>query len=95
MVSSCSRVSTSNQWLKNCCEIPLTRCVYRYQAREALLDPKNWLLVLMTLCTHMVNGGVSGFGTIIVRSFGYSPLKSVLMVGCVGVVVLGSLLISG
>jgi MFS family permease len=50
-----------------------------YQAKEALLDIKTWLMVLMVFCTHLVNAAVTGFGSIIVSGFGFSPLTSVLL----------------
>ena len=58
-----------------------------YQVKEALLDPKTWLLVVMTLSIQMVNGAVSGFGAIIVSSFGFNGLHSVLLTGALGGIV--------
>ncbi|KIM92813.1 hypothetical protein OIDMADRAFT_139014 [Oidiodendron maius Zn] len=58
-----------------------------YQVKEALLDPKTWLLVVMTLSIQMVNGAVSGFGAIIVSSFGFNGLHSVLLTGGLGGIV--------
>ena len=47
-----------------------------YQAKEALLDIKTWLMMLMVFCTHLVNAAVTGFGSIIVSGFGFSPVAS-------------------
>jgi sugar phosphate permease len=58
-----------------------------YQMKEALLDLKTWLLVVMTLSIQMVNGAVSGFGSIIVSSFGFSGFQSVLLTGALGGIV--------
>ena len=55
--------------------------------KEALLDPKTWLLVVMTLSIQMVNGAVSGFGSIIVSSFGFNGFQSVLLTGALGGIV--------
>jgi MFS family permease len=58
-----------------------------YQMKEALLDLKTWLLVVMTLSIQMVNGAVSGFGSIIVSSFGFNGFQSVLLTGALGGIV--------
>ncbi|KAF9895241.1 hypothetical protein FE257_000143 [Aspergillus nanangensis] len=55
-----------------------------HQIKDLLTDPKIWILVPATFCLHFVNGGVSGFGTVIISSFGYSSLDSVLLTGAVG-----------
>jgi sugar phosphate permease len=66
-----------------------------HQIVEALKDPKTWLTVISTYCIHFINGVCSGFGSIIVKSFGYSPFKSVLLTGCAGLYLLGVLAITG
>jgi MFS family permease len=66
-----------------------------YQVKEALLDLKTWLLVAMTLSIQMVNGAVTGFGSIIVSSFGFNGLHSVLLTGALGGIVFVLLLGSG
>ncbi|KAK4504611.1 hypothetical protein PRZ48_002572 [Zasmidium cellare] len=66
-----------------------------HQIVEALKDPKTWLTVVSTFCVHFVNGACSGFGAIIVRSFGYGQLKSVLLTGCAGLYLLAILIIAG
>ncbi|KZL65205.1 MFS transporter [Colletotrichum tofieldiae] len=48
------------------------------QIREALLDVKVWLVALTMASGYMVNGAVSGFGPLIVSTFGYSALDSIL-----------------
>ncbi|POS76217.1 allantoate permease [Diaporthe helianthi] len=48
------------------------------QINEALSDVKIWLLVVMMAAAYTVNGAVSGFGPLIVSTFGYSSLESIL-----------------
>ncbi|KAH8881782.1 putative MFS transporter [Thozetella sp. PMI_491] len=50
-----------------------------YQIKEAALDVKIWLVVLIMASAYMVNGAVSGFGPLIVATFGFSSLDSVLL----------------
>ncbi|KAK1491037.1 allantoate permease [Colletotrichum cuscutae] len=48
------------------------------QIKEALLDVKVWLVALTMASGYTVNGAVSGFGPLIVSTFGYSALDSIL-----------------
>lgn len=41
------------------------------QIREAAMDVKIWLVALMMAAAYTVNGAVSGFGPLIVSTFGY------------------------
>ena len=41
------------------------------QIREAVLDVKIWLVAIMMAAAYTVNGAVSGFGPLIVSTFGY------------------------
>ena len=41
------------------------------QIREAVFDVKIWLVALMMAAAYTVNGAVSGFGPLIVSTFGY------------------------
>lgn len=66
-----------------------------YQAREALLDIKTWIMVLMVFCIHLVNGAVTGFGSIIVSGFGFSPFTSVLILAGLSGIVLITLTAAG
>ncbi|KAJ9635001.1 hypothetical protein H2204_005956 [Knufia peltigerae] len=72
-----------------------TKSIKPHQIVEALKDPKTWLTVVSTYCIHFINGACSGFGSIIVKSFGYSPFKSVLLTGCAGIYLLVVLAITG
>jgi len=72
-----------------------TRTIKLYQVFETLQDPKTWLICIATYCIHFINGACSRFGSIIVKSFGYSPTKSVLVTGCAGLYLLGVMAITG
>ncbi|KAH8680726.1 putative MFS transporter [Xylariales sp. PMI_506] len=48
------------------------------QVKEGLLDIKVWLVALTMASAYTVNGAVSGFGPLIVSTFGYSSLESIL-----------------
>ncbi|KAI1419222.1 putative MFS transporter [Xylaria sp. FL1777] len=48
------------------------------QIKEALFDVKVWLVALTMGSAYTVNGAVSGFGPLIVSTFGYSSLESIL-----------------
>lgn len=48
------------------------------QIKESFLDIKVWLVALMMASAYTVNGAVSGFGPLIVSTFGYSTLDSIL-----------------
>ncbi|KAI8245918.1 hypothetical protein K4K55_000184 [Colletotrichum sp. SAR 10_96] len=52
--------------------------VYYDKIKEAVLDPKVWLVALTMASGYTVNGAVSGFGPLIVSTFGYSALDSIL-----------------
>ncbi|SPO04328.1 related to allantoate transport protein [Cephalotrichum gorgonifer] len=49
------------------------------QLREAVLDVKVWLVALMMASAYTVNGAVSGFGPLIVNTFGWNTLESILL----------------
>jgi MFS family permease len=48
------------------------------QIREALTDPKVYLISLMMGLAYTVNGAVSAFGPLIVSTFGYAPRTALL-----------------
>jgi MFS family permease len=48
------------------------------QIKEAFLDIKVWLVFIMMGSAYTVNGAVSGFGPLIVSTFGWSELESIL-----------------
>lgn len=57
------------------------RChvIKRSQIVEALLDIKTLLIFIMMASAYSVNGAISGFGPLIVSTFGYTPLESILL----------------
>lgn len=50
-----------------------------YQVKEALLDIKTYLIFIMMMCAYTVNGALSGFGPLIVSTFGWSSLEAILL----------------
>ncbi|KAL7805437.1 major facilitator superfamily domain-containing protein [Trichoderma aethiopicum] len=48
------------------------------QLKEAVTDIKVWLIFLMMASAYTVNGAVSGFGPLIVSTFGWDSLHSIL-----------------
>jgi MFS family permease len=50
-----------------------------YQLKEACLDYKTYLLFLLGIVGNVPNGGISNFGTLIIKSFGFSTLVTTLM----------------
>jgi MFS family permease len=50
-----------------------------YQLKEAFLDPKLYLFYLLGVVGNIPNGGISNFGTIIIKGFGFSTLVTTLM----------------
>ncbi|KAF2117614.1 major facilitator superfamily domain-containing protein [Lophiotrema nucula] len=51
----------------------------RSQSIEALLDIKLWLLFIIQLAQQIANGGVQGFGSIVIKGFGFSTLNTLLV----------------
>ncbi|GME45560.1 mfs allantoate transporter [Neofusicoccum parvum] len=50
-----------------------------YQLMEALTDSKVFLFFMIALLQAIVNGGITNFGTLIVKGFGYSTLGTTLL----------------
>lgn len=50
-----------------------------YQVREALVDYKLYMFFLIAIVASIPNGGISNFGTIIIKGFGFSTLVTTLM----------------
>ncbi|KAJ4348752.1 uncharacterized protein N0V89_010130 [Didymosphaeria variabile] len=51
----------------------------RYQVIEALKDPKTYFFFILGAIHNAPNGGISNFGTIIIKGFGYSTLVTTLL----------------
>ncbi|KAH5460249.1 hypothetical protein HBI30_028880 [Parastagonospora nodorum] len=66
-----------------------------YQLREAALDIKVWLVFILMASAYTVNGAVSGFGPLIVSTFGWSTLESILWQFPLGGLCLITILLSG
>ncbi|KZO89503.1 MFS general substrate transporter, partial [Calocera viscosa TUFC12733] len=49
------------------------------QVREAAGDWKVWLMGAMGAAIYVCNGGVTAFGSLIIKSFGYSSLRSIVL----------------
>ena len=49
------------------------------QALEVLIDPRAWLLFSYAFLTMIANGPISSFVPIIISSFGFSTLNSLLL----------------
>ncbi|KAL9109084.1 MAG: hypothetical protein Q9227_006175 [Pyrenula ochraceoflavens] len=50
-----------------------------YQVKEAFLDIKLYLFFILGVVGNIPNGGISNFGTIIIKGFGFSTLVTTLM----------------
>lgn len=48
------------------------------QVRESILDIKIYLIFVMMAASYTINGALTGFGPLIVSTFGYSTLDSIL-----------------
>lgn len=51
----------------------------RSQCIEALIDPKTWLISLIIGVSSITNGVVSNFGALIIKSFGFDELNTILL----------------
>jgi hypothetical protein len=49
------------------------------QVREAFVDPKTYLVLLMGACTGILNGAVANFASAIIKGFGFSALRTTLL----------------
>ena len=48
-------------------------------ARESLQDPKYWIIVAFIICQSITNAGITNFNPLIIKGFGFSPLKTTLL----------------
>jgi sugar phosphate permease len=49
------------------------------QVWEALRDPQIWALSMMGAAVYVCNGGVTAFGSLIIKSFGYTSSRAILL----------------
>ncbi|OQN99475.1 hypothetical protein B0A48_14453 [Cryoendolithus antarcticus] len=64
-----------------------------YQVREAFSDIKLYLFYILGVVCNVPNGGISNFGTIIIKGFGFSTLETTLMQIPYGAIIAISILI--
>ena len=64
----------------------------RYQVIEAFKDVKLYLFFILGVVGNIPNGGISNFGTIIIKGFGFSTLVTTLMQVPYGVLIAISIL---
>lgn len=57
-----------------------------YQIKECVTDIRTWVYFSIAILVAIPNGGVSSFGNIILKSFGYDTLESLYMKAPVGAV---------
>ncbi len=55
------------------------------QFREAFRDPRTYLYVLFSLLMNIPNGGITTFGSLVIKSFGFSDRLSLLLQSPAGV----------
>ena len=65
------------------------------QIKEGVLDVKIWIIAFMMAGAYTVNGAVSGFGPLIVSTFGYTVLESILIQFPIGGLGLVTILLTG
>ena len=65
------------------------------QVREAVRDLKTWILGVMMAAAYTANGAVTGFGPLIVSTFGYTPQEALLWQMPLGAVVFVAILATG
>ncbi|ODV84811.1 hypothetical protein CANARDRAFT_200033 [[Candida] arabinofermentans NRRL YB-2248] len=49
------------------------------QVIESLTDPKYWLLIIFIIVQNFINSGVTNFNTLIIKGFGYSNYRTMLL----------------
>ncbi|KAL2119764.1 hypothetical protein VTJ04DRAFT_6725 [Mycothermus thermophilus] len=65
------------------------------QIKESLLDPKTYLIFVMMASAYTMNGAVSGFGPLIVNTFGWSVLHSIVWQFPLGAICFVAILVTG
>lgn len=65
------------------------------QFRECLLDPKTWLLFIIALLNNVPAGGLSSFGNIVIKGYGYSAIHTTLLAMPTAVIQAFSIIICG
>ncbi|GAA6010713.1 hypothetical protein JCM10207_005809 [Rhodosporidiobolus poonsookiae] len=50
-----------------------------YQVREAITDPKTYILLLLTFLSSIPNGGLASFSSLLLKGFGYTSRETLLL----------------
>ncbi|KAH9916478.1 MFS general substrate transporter [Fomitopsis serialis] len=66
-----------------------------YQVKQALADPKTWLLFVASVAAQIPNGIVSNFSTIIIKGMGFTTLQTTLLDAASSGVQIASLIAAG
>ncbi|KAH9840562.1 MFS general substrate transporter [Rhodofomes roseus] len=66
-----------------------------YQIKQALTDPKTWLLFAASVAAQIPNGIVSNFSTIIIKGMGFTTLQTTLLDAASSGVQIASLIAAG
>ena len=64
-----------------------------YQVKEAFLDYKTYLFSFFGIVATIPNGGISNFGTLIIKGFGFSTLVTTVMQVPYGVFIVIAILV--
>ena len=64
-----------------------------YQVKEAFLDIKLYLFFVLGMVCNVPNGGISNFGTLIIKGFGFSQLGTTLLQIPYGILIAISILV--
>lgn len=74
-----------------------TRCqkIKWEQIREAMLDIKVWIIAMMMGIAYVINGAISGFGPLIVSTFGWSAYDALLWQMPLGAICFVGILVVG
>ncbi|CCL98378.1 uncharacterized protein FIBRA_00373 [Fibroporia radiculosa] len=66
-----------------------------YQIKEALVDPKTWLLFIASISAQIPNGIVSNFSSIVIEGMGFTTLQTTLLDAAASGVQIASLIAAG
>ncbi|GJE97737.1 MFS general substrate transporter [Phanerochaete sordida] len=71
------------------------KTIKKYQIVEAFMDVRSWIIFILTIMTSIPNGGLSNFGNIIIKSFGYTSQQALILSSPIGAVGIISALLGG
>lgn len=64
-----------------------------YQIQESLLDPKYWSLMVFIIVQNFINAGITNFNTFIIKGFGFSSYRTMLLATPQAAVAMGACLL--